>query len=69
MIHELLRRFRLPKPCRNARWGFTGDDTIRFVPMDEQCAELTDEDGKDPGGIATDVLKVAESGRQAERSC
>jgi hypothetical protein len=39
-------------------WGFTGQDTIRFVPMEEQCADLTDEDGKDPGGIATDVLKV-----------
>jgi hypothetical protein len=39
-------------------WGFTGQDTLRFVPMDEQCADLTDEDGKDPAGIATDVLKV-----------
>jgi hypothetical protein len=39
-------------------WGFTGEDTIRFVPLDQQCADLTDEDGKDPSGIATDVLKV-----------
>jgi hypothetical protein len=39
-------------------WGLSGDDTLRLIPMEHTCADLDDEDGKNPDSIASDVIKV-----------